>query len=104
VAIDSSGISLSTADPDNLNFPSGSGLSDEIEDYCSAELLHGDSIAAMLNAAVSSPNAGRSGSGRGSAMPKRRMACGGSQNRIYWILAGVIVILVVGVIIFDSEG
>jgi hypothetical protein len=72
---DTTGISLSTADPDNMNDPEFSvGLADEVEDYCAAEFQYGDVTAAMLEA-------GSRGTVNGTALPKGFTGAGRRRGR-----------------------
>jgi hypothetical protein len=54
MAVDTTGVSLSTAEPDNMNHPQalGDGGLWQAEDYAMTEQVYGDNIASMLNAIV----------------------------------------------------
>jgi hypothetical protein len=99
MALDKTGISLSTVDPDNLNDPSsfGGNGAEEAEDYCSAELLYGDSIATTLDAAsrVTSAMVPRS---LAQDSPRRI----GRGNNRYLLLAGAVVVAFVLLIVLND--
>jgi len=95
---DNSGISLSTSDPDNNNQPEqlGDGGAADAEDYCSAELFHGDTITCLLQSAGSSPAAT---TGSGKQILGRRKGKGGKP---YLVLLGVVAAVFVGLVILNG--
>jgi hypothetical protein len=102
--VDQTGISLSVSDPDNLNNPSsyGDGGSGDAEDYCTAELLHGDVLASMLEI---SRNSGSPAAvlTRGSIPRRIRGGSAGVQKHGILILVGILVVVVIGVAILNEE-
>ena len=100
MALDDSGISLSTSDPDNNNpLPVSSGMMEDIEDYCSSELLYGDRITSVLSASAHafSPAAALT-KGHGPRMPKPQ-----TRTMNYVLLAGAVVAVFVGLSILSGK-
>jgi len=104
--IDETGISLSVSDPDNMNDPAalGDGGLGDAEDYCSAELMHGDEITHLLRLSGSPSQRVQAGLRAPKQKKSGTVQVGmGTGGKHYLILFGVIVVILVGVVILNSE-
>jgi|SRR5580698_324657 hypothetical protein len=104
MAQDNTGISLSVSDPDNNNEPQqwGDGGAADAEDYCTAELLHGDELAGLLNIAGGSgpiPRRGQSGDGSTGGRRSRSKHMRGVAG--YLALGGIVIAVFVGISILN---
>lgn len=95
MAQDNTGISLSVSDPDNENQPEqwGDGGAADAEDYCSAELVHGDEVTGLLNLSQVSPSYQKFSPGTAGLYRPRTHA-----GRNYLLLFGVFVVAVAGLV------
>jgi hypothetical protein len=100
---DNTGISLSVSDPDNMNDPQqlGDGGAADAEDYCSAELTHGDLIANFLSQSCSStPASALAGGGSSGKVKSSGRGKSGAKN--YFMLAGIMIAIVLGFAIVNG--
>lgn len=102
---DTTGISLSVSDPDNDNHPQayGDGGAGDAQDYCSAELMYGDNLSNLLDAATPAGNARVMGGGAKAMLAKKKNCSPCSKRAPYLVIAAVIGLVFVALVVTNGE-